>query len=92
MESKVFRLTQEEVLWVPEWSEVVSAEVSAYYTSRYTSRLLFTSQLTPQKLKLISSLFELDINASQACNCDKITFKHCLMLKAKVQSRHIDKI
>ena len=50
-----------------EWSRVVSAEVKEEYMT-LQGRLQDYSPTTTQKLKVISSLFELDINASQACS------------------------
>ena len=49
-----------------EWSRVVSAEVKKEYKTLQGVQT-HCSQLTSQKLKVILSLFELDINASQAC-------------------------
>ena len=50
-----------------EWSRVVSAEVKEEYMT-LQGRFQDYSPITAQKLKVISSSFELDINASQACS------------------------
>ena len=51
-----------------EWSRVVSAEVKEeYMILQFKVDFRTIPYLTAQKLKVISSSFELDINASQAC-------------------------
>ena len=53
-----------------EWSRVASAEVKEeYMTLQFKVDFRTIPYLTAQKLKVISSSFELDINASQACYC-----------------------
>ena len=56
-----------------EWSGMVSAEVKEEYMT-LQGRLQDYSVPLYQKLKVISSSFELDINASQACNSEFLIF------------------
>ena len=64
-ESKVFRWTQEELGWVmygQGWFQLKLRRSTWHFKVDFRSILY----LTAQKLKVISGLFELDINASQA--------------------------
>ena len=69
---KYFHMDLERVSMSQEWSRVASAESQGGVQQDFWTFPF----LTTQKLKVILSLFELDINSSLACNCQiSVKFK-----------------